>query len=622
MANGNDLAQAYSILGQGMTSEYRRRRKEEEDREKRMMRNQLLGYFVSPLLKSAGEAVGKGVSGFTSDLILGDNARNYFDREEGIITARKAQTAAKMEKDISEQLGQLSTGGQSSQDGAFDLFNSGLRENMIAKYGDDDKTKQVIDSLLLANQEQIRTASSEWHDGLEALGIYAGKAPTPTELLTRAKNEDFVFGQTKGSRAVAKLASAFTSGSYEDKERESIRYLVTGRSDSANIPSWYLDFQNAGFEEELRKKFTNLQNMRPEALDNMMTEFISSTPEMQAYFNSLDEDNQREIAAAPGRRIRESELTALREKRDNNPLLRDYLNSTEGKRHTTTEDALRGFVSSIGAVSDLNTFATRYQLDAGAEQTATLADAVAVSTFGKDLDNLSDSEKSTVRTQTKEAVKVFGLNFNKDFAYALSQLNDEQLGKLSRSLTPGARRVLANDYVSFQINSNLRNEVEEIEPWFGAPYLEETDRLTATMKDPEAGLNFILSRISDDQYVDSASTQAVRSGISAQVKKENRQMVDPYFAALNMRELNNQFAFVDDPLLSKEEREQGIRDGLMQLEQAIGERALSEGYRMSDNTPNISPVLLDQLEEFRSSLLSRLYPSSPTGATTPVGLGI
>ena len=622
MANGNDLAQAYSILGQGMTSEYRRRRKEEEDREKRMMRNQLLGYFVSPLLKSAGEAVGKGVSGFTSDLILGDNARNYFDREEGIITARKARTAAKMEKDISEQLGQLSTGGQSSQDGAFDLFNSGLRENMIAKYGDDDKTKQVIDSLLLANQDQIRTASSEWHDGLEALGIYAGKAPTPTELLTRAKNEDFVFGQTKGSRAVAKLASAFTSGSYEDKERESIRYLVTGRSDSANIPSWYLDFQNAGFEEELRKKFTNLQNMRPEALDNMMTEFISSTPEMQAYFNSLDEDNQREIAAAPGRRIRESELTALREKRDNNPLLRDYLNSTEGKRHTTTEDALRGFVSSIGAISDLNTFATRYQVDVGMEQTATLADAVAVSTFGENLDDLSDSEKSKVRTQTKETVKVFGLNFNKDFAYALSQLDSDQLDKLSRSLTPGARRVLANDYVSFQITSNLRNEVEEIDPWFGAPYLEETDRLTATMKDPEAGLDFILSRISDDQYVDSASTQAVKSGISAQVKKENRQMVDPYFAALNMRELNNQFAFVDDPLLSKEEREQGIRDGLMQLEQAIGERALSEGYRMSDNTPNISPVLLDQLEEFRSSLLSRLYPSSPTGVTTPVGLGI
>ena len=45
---------------------------------------------------------------------------------------------------------------------------------MIAKYGDDDKTKQVIDSLLLANKEQIKTASSEWHDGLEALGIYAG----------------------------------------------------------------------------------------------------------------------------------------------------------------------------------------------------------------------------------------------------------------------------------------------------------------------------------------------------------------------------------------------------------------------------------------------------------------
>ena len=618
----NRLAQAYSILGQATTAEYKRRRKEEEDREKRMMRQQMLGYFAAPLLKGAGEAVAGGVGDIVSSAILGENTRNYFDREEGIITARKAQTAAKIEKDISEQLGQLSTGGKTSRDGAFDLFNSGLRENMIAKYGDDDKTKQVIDSLLLANQEQIRTASGEWHDNLEALGTYAGKAPTQAELLARAKNEDFVFGQTKGQRAVAKLTSALTLGSYEDRERESVRYLITGRSDSANLPSWYLDFQNAGFEEELRKKFTNLQNMRPEALDNMMTEFISSTPEMQAYFNSLDEDNQRQIAAAPAQRAREGELKALRENPQNNPLLADYLNSAEGKRHTTKEDALRGFVSNIGAISDLNTFATRYQVDVGMEQTETLADAVAMSLFGEEAAELSDREKSTVRTQTKEAVKVFGLNFNKDFAYALSQIDDEQLGKLSRSLTPGARRVLANDYVSFQINSNLRNEVEEIDPWFGAPYLEETDRLTATMKDPEAGLNFILSKISDDQYVDSASTQAVRSGISAQVKKENRQMVDPYFAALNMRELNNQFAFVDDPLLSKEEREQGIRDGLMQLEQAIGERALSEGYRMSDNTPNISPVLLDQLEEFRSSLLSRLYPSSSTGVTTPVGLGI
>ena len=490
----NRLAQAYSILGQATTAEYKRRRKEEEDREKRMMRQQMLGYFAAPLLKGAGEAVAGGVGDIVSSAILGENTRNYFDREEGIITARKAQTAAKIEKDISEQLGQLSTGGKTSRDGAFDLFNSGLRENMIAKYGDDDKTKQVIDSLLLANQEQIRTASGEWHDNLEALGTYAGKAPTQAELLARAKNEDFVFGQTKGQRAVAKLTSALTLGSYEDRERESVRYLITGRSDSANLPSWYLDFQNAGFEEELRKKFTNLQNMRPEALDNMMTEFISSTPEMQAYFNSLDEDNQRQIAAAPAQRAREGELKALRENPQNNPLLADYLNSAEGKRHTTKEDALRGFVSNIGAISDLNTFATRYQVDVGMEQTETLADAVAMSMFGEEAAELSDREKSTVRTQTKEAVKVFGLNFNKDFAYALSQIDDEQLGKLSRSLTPGARRVLANDYVSFQINSNLRNEVEEIDPWFGAPYLEETDRLTATMKDPEAGLNFILSK--------------------------------------------------------------------------------------------------------------------------------
>ena len=110
----NRLAQAYSILGQATTAEYKRRRKEEEDREKRMMRQQMLGYFAAPLLKGAGEAVAGGVGDIVSSAILGENTRNYFDREEGIITARKAQTAAKIEKDISEQLGQLSTGGKTS----------------------------------------------------------------------------------------------------------------------------------------------------------------------------------------------------------------------------------------------------------------------------------------------------------------------------------------------------------------------------------------------------------------------------------------------------------------------------------------------------------------------------
>ena len=54
----NRLAQAYSILGQATTAEYKRRRKEEEDREKRMMRQQMLGYVLAPI----GQEFARGVS--------------------------------------------------------------------------------------------------------------------------------------------------------------------------------------------------------------------------------------------------------------------------------------------------------------------------------------------------------------------------------------------------------------------------------------------------------------------------------------------------------------------------------------------------------------------------------
>lgn len=73
MADGNQLAQAYSILGQATTAEYKRRRKEEEEREKRMMRNQILGYLAQPLLKTAGEAIAGGVT----ELIRSPTEKKY-----------------------------------------------------------------------------------------------------------------------------------------------------------------------------------------------------------------------------------------------------------------------------------------------------------------------------------------------------------------------------------------------------------------------------------------------------------------------------------------------------------------------------------------------------------------
>lgn len=68
-----DLGQAYSILGQATTAEYKRRKKEEREYEKRMRRQQLLGYLAQPLLKTAGEAIAEGVT----DIIRSPSERKY-----------------------------------------------------------------------------------------------------------------------------------------------------------------------------------------------------------------------------------------------------------------------------------------------------------------------------------------------------------------------------------------------------------------------------------------------------------------------------------------------------------------------------------------------------------------
>jgi hypothetical protein len=71
----NQLAQAYSILGQATTSEYKRRRKEEDEYRKKARRDQLLGYVAAPLLKGAGEMLVGGIE----NLIIGKEEQKYDD---------------------------------------------------------------------------------------------------------------------------------------------------------------------------------------------------------------------------------------------------------------------------------------------------------------------------------------------------------------------------------------------------------------------------------------------------------------------------------------------------------------------------------------------------------------
>ena len=129
MANNSfgTLGGAYSILGQATTAEYNRRKREEDKARRRARRDarkdQLLAYFAQPLLKGAGEALAGGVSDLFGRAVLGPNAANYFDTEEGMIVKSKALAADAQERRLGKRLSALDgQKGRSRQENNRDLF--------------------------------------------------------------------------------------------------------------------------------------------------------------------------------------------------------------------------------------------------------------------------------------------------------------------------------------------------------------------------------------------------------------------------------------------------------------------------------------------------------------------
>lgn len=93
MADGfGSLGEAYSILGQATTSEYKRRRKEEDEYRKKARRDQLLGYIAAPLLKGAGEALSDTIGGIISKPF--EEKYDEFARSSEIVNLKRSQKNA------------------------------------------------------------------------------------------------------------------------------------------------------------------------------------------------------------------------------------------------------------------------------------------------------------------------------------------------------------------------------------------------------------------------------------------------------------------------------------------------------------------------------------------------
>lgn len=140
------LGEAYSILGQATTAEYKRRRKEEEEYRKRARRDQLLGYVLAPI----GQEIGKGVSDIISapfkdatEKFLATEQGRALNKDMNVLNGWAERTNA-LDKIILKDYG-----------GDARAYNLGLAENAI--------TKQVTSKYLSLgiSQDELNDKNSE-----------------------------------------------------------------------------------------------------------------------------------------------------------------------------------------------------------------------------------------------------------------------------------------------------------------------------------------------------------------------------------------------------------------------------------------------------------------------------
>lgn len=122
------LGEAYSILGQATTAEYKRRRKEEDEYRRKARRDQYLGYLAAPLLKGAGEALSDTIGGIISKPF--EEKYDEFASSSEIVNLRRSQKNAQSGAAIIDNTYEKIMGSDKTQDKWFqdDSYTTALSQ--------------------------------------------------------------------------------------------------------------------------------------------------------------------------------------------------------------------------------------------------------------------------------------------------------------------------------------------------------------------------------------------------------------------------------------------------------------------------------------------------------------
>ena len=600
------LGQAYSILGSAKSLEYKSVREQEEKARKEARKDKYISYFAAPILEGAGKALVSGATDLVSSAFLGDNAKKYFETEEGRIMARKAKAADKIEKSLIKQREQLTVGGRSALENQIARYTDNFRAQLVGQYGDDPKSKELINQLVQGNKEELAKAAEEGLDKLNDLISYAEKSPDVKDLKTREADDSQYWGQTPGKRVFRSLVSKLTG---KDLPAEGAKFILTGSTDPKDANRQiYVDLLGDDFEEDLAEKMRQVETFGQGKMTNIMLDYQNKNPEL---FAKLDMAQQQRIDKTVSDIDFNADLSKFKERYKNNPSIGVFLNSKEIQNAGSMEAVGNLLAVKVGSVTNdqaaefVNTFMTRADTQDSSDRLE-LAVSRSLFSLDKDTEDLKkDPNYMKIQKATKDFMKDSLIpSYTMDLSEVLSGLDPQRLAQF----TDGAKRQLAYEYMTYQINENLVST-----PAVDAPFLslsfDTPAELQSTLKEPEAGLLFLREQLDSPDRIEALVKRARSTGAEKEASDSKVQLVDPYAPTLPRKKTMQKFEALLNPALSSSQKEQVVRQGISTLTETIAKQAIAKRHVNDDGTPNISPDTLLELEELTAELMLQIYPT-------------
>lgn len=234
----NQLAQAYSILGQATTAEYKRRRKEEDDYRKRARREQLLGYVAAPLLKGAGDMLVGGIE----SLIVGKEEQKYddfFSSEQMRAERRKQQSGYNIAQKMITENEQALSDPEGEESYYADQRYQRLLENFNQTY--DEKEYDEGAEILLREESKKWAAQNIGRIRSQVERAYQVQSPEEYSKVFQA-----IKPRTPGQIVGDKISGFFTGKNKRAMREEKVNALI--QNNKMSRESFLEARQSLGYE--------------------------------------------------------------------------------------------------------------------------------------------------------------------------------------------------------------------------------------------------------------------------------------------------------------------------------------------------------------------------------------